>query len=409
MYIMIKRVSFLVICALTILACTTKDNKINIINSDLYPISGSVNSFPDYYSFRDEVSVNGENYKLLVSNTEEVESQALLSFAYLPKDLFSVSNATLTIYSDLKPGGEMEFQVKEVVQDYLEGEATWEEASKGTIWNPEKILTTGIEPVTHLDTIGTKLDSLHFNIPGEEILAWAEKELSLYSLLIQTESDNYIELFSSESAKVPVLKFNYTTTTSNEEKEYKRNCFKDTYLVNDKQELSLTWDILEYSNMLPRRAFLKFDLETDNLTDEVGEPLTEFQLKHLTVNKAYLRLYLKDHSFFTGNRNTYLSAYRVMSEVDEHMPIETTDMEYLVNTGTSTKIFAAESDTTQFIDVKITPLIQGFINGKKENHGIVLRSAYQSTNFDSMQFYAPDDAEEALRPKIYFIYTLPID
>lgn len=406
---MIKRVSFLLICALTILACTTKDNKINIINSDLYPISGSVNSFTDYYSFRDEVSVNGENYKLLVSNTEEVESQALLSFAYLPKDLFSVSNATLTIYSDLKPGGEMVFQVKEVLQDYLEGEANWEEARKGTIWDPEKIITTGIEPVTHIDTIGTKLDSLHFNIPGEEILAWAEKELSLYSLLIYTESDNYIELFSSESAKVPVLKFNYTTTTSNEVKEYKRNCFKDTYLVNDKQDLNLTWDNLEYSNMLPRKSFLKFEIDSDNLTNEEGEPLTEFQFKHLTVNKAYLRLYLKDHSFFTGKRNSYLSAYRVISPVEEHVPLETSDLEYLVNTGTSTKVFSAEADTTQFIDVKITPLIQGFISGKKENHGIVLKSAYQSTNFDSMQFYTPDAAEEALRPKIYFIYTLPLD
>ncbi|MFA7058088.1 MAG: DNRLRE domain-containing protein, partial [Candidatus Cloacimonadales bacterium] len=210
-------------------------------------------------------------------------------------------------------------------------------------------------------------------------------------------------------AKVPVLRFDYNITTDNEEREYKRNCFKDTYIVNDKQDEALTWDNIEYSNMLPRRSFLKFDVDTANLVDQTGNSLDEFQIKHLTVNKAYLRLYLKENSFFTGKRNSYLSAYRVTKEIDGHQAIGKDNLEYLVNSGTASKIFIAEADTTQFIDVKITPLMQGFISGEKENFGIVLRSPYQSTNFDVMEFHASDAEDVTLRPKVHFIYTLPLD
>ena len=163
-----------------------------------------------------------------------------------------------------------------------------------------------------------------------------------------------------------LFRSDYTITTDNEEREYKRNCFKDTYIVNDKQDETLTWDNIEYSNMLPRRSFLKFDVDTANLVDQTGNPLDKFQIKHLTVNKAYLRLYLKENSFFTGKRNSYLSAYRVTKEIDEHKAIGKDNLEYLVNSGTASKIFIAEADTTQFIDVKITPLIQGFISGEKD-------------------------------------------
>jgi len=161
--------------------------------------------------------------------------------------------------------------------------------------------------------------------------------------------------------------------------------------------------------MLPRRSFLKFDVDTANLVDQTGNPLDEFQIKHLTVNKAYLRLYLKENSFFTGKRNSYLSAYRVTKEIDGHQAIGKDNLEYLVNSGTASKIFIAEADTTQFIDVKITPLMQGFISGEKENFGIVLRSPYQSTNFDVMEFHASDAEDVTLRPKVHFIYTLPLD
>ena len=237
MYLMIKRVLFWLSFTLLIFGCNDKDNTINITQSDLHPIAGQIDSISEQYSFRDEISVNGENYKLLVSNTTELESQAILSFAYLPDNVEYINNATLTLYSDLKPYGDMVFKLKLLEQEYLESEANWEEASSGIAWDPELIFDSEIEAIVFSDTIGTTIDSLVFNLSNDEIKTWTENDQSLFSLIIYTESDNYIEIYSSEHSKNPVLKFNYklnSDATDLEDREYERNSFKDTSIINDK-------------------------------------------------------------------------------------------------------------------------------------------------------------------------------
>ena len=413
MYLMIKRVLFWLSFTLLIFGCNDKDNTINITQSDLHPIAGQIDSISEQYSFRDEISVNGENYKLLVSNTPELESQAILSFAYLPDNVEYINNATLTLYSDLKPYGDMVFKLKLLEQEYLESEANWEEASSGIAWDPELIFDSEIEAIVFSDTIGTTIDSLVFNLSNDEIKTWTENDQSLFSLIIYTESDNYIEIYSSEHSKNPVLKFNYklnSDATDLEDREYERNSFKDTSIINDKLGSELILDnTLKINNLPPMRSFLKFNVDTNNFLNQNGQALSEFEIKHLTVNNAYLRLYIKDFSFLPESRLLYFTPFRVKTEVTETSIIDSDNMEYLINTGTSLSTIKAEPDTTQYIDVKITPILQGIISGEKDNFGIVLRSSYQSSNFDQVEFYGKDEQDETLRPKVHFVYTLPME
>lgn len=412
MYVMIKRVLFWLSFTLLFLGCTNKDNKINITNSGLTPLAGEISSISEQFSFRDTISVNGENYKLFVSNTEEIESQAILSFAYLPENVEYITDPTLTIYADVKPAGIMEFKLKLLEQEYLESSANWNEASSGVAWDEELLFDSQVQPVISADTISTTVDSLVFNLSEEEILNWTEKDQSLFSLLIYTESDNYIELFSSEHSKPPVLKFNYklnSDAASVDDREYNRNSFKDTSKILDKGDTQETWsNKLEFSNLPPKKSFLKFEVDTDILVNQDGEQLTDFQKKHLTVNSAYLRLYIKN-STFNGSRTIYLTPFIVKSEITEPTVIDSDNMEYLINTGTSTATLVSEPDSTQFIDLKITPILQGYISGEKDNFGLVFRSSYQSTNFDGVEFYGSDAEDETLRPKVHFVYTLPLE
>jgi len=416
MYLMIKRVLFCLSFTLLIFGCSDKENSLNIIQSDLQPIANQIDSISQQFSFRDEVSVNGENYKLLISNTQEVESQAIISFAYLPENVEYINNATLTLYSDLKPVGNMEFKIKRLEQDYIESEANWEQASEGITWEDSLLFDSATPIVTHTDTIATSLDSLVFQIPEDEILAWTEKDLNLFSLIIYTESENYIEIYSSEHSKNPVLKFNYRLNSETEEEEYNRTAFKDTFIININEDADQFWDnTLEFSNMLPKKSFLKFDVEPHDFVNPFDEDLDEedinYRIKHLTVNNAYVRLYIniEESSFFSGTRIISITPFRVNSEVTEAGVIDSENLEYLVNSGTTTKSILSEPDSTQYIDLKITPILQGIISGERENYGIVLRSSNQSRNFDAIKFYGMDAEDESLRPKVHFVYTLPME
>ncbi|MBI9032712.1 hypothetical protein JEZ13_12015 [bacterium] len=412
---MIKRVLFWVSLTLLIFGCTDKENQIGITQSELHPIAGQINSLTDEFSFRDEVSVNGENYKLLVSNTQEIESQALVSFAYLPDKVEYINNATLTLYSDLKPYGEMEFKLMRLEQDYLESQANWDQASEGVVWEDSLKFISDTPSVTYIDTIATTIDSLVFDLSEEEILTWTQNDLSLLSFIIYTESDNYIEIYSSEHSRNPTLKFNYkliSDASELEDREYDRSAFKDTYIVNDKEGADQTWaNTLEISNMLPIKTYFKFDVDPTDLVNQEGQELTDFQKDHLTVNNAYVRFYINkaESSFFGATRAISLTPYRVKIDVTEAAIIDNDNLEYLINTGTSVATIVADPDSTQYIDVKITPILQGIISGEKENYGIVLRSTNQSRNFDSIKLYGKDEADENLRPKVKFVYTLPME
>ena len=416
MYLMIKRVLFCLSFALIIFGCTDKENTLGITQSDLYPIAGQINSITEQFTFRDEVSVNGENYKLLVSNTEEVESQAIISFAYLPDNVESITNASLTIYTDLKAPGDLELKFKRLEQDYLEASATWEQAEEGQDWDSDLIFDSETPSMVLTDTIATSIDTLVFDLSEEEILTWTQQDLSLLSFIIYTESDNYLEIYSSENSLNPKLKFTYVLNSETQEREYDRNAFKDTSIINDKQGADQTWsNTLEISNMLPKRSFLQFDVEPIDLINPFDEDLQDeditFRINHLTVNEAIIRLYFnkEESSFFGDTRTISLTAFRVKSEVTEPKIIDSDDMEYLINTGTSTKTIVSDVTTLDSIDVKITPILQGFISGEKENFGIALRSNNQSRNFDAVKFYGMDADNEDLRPKVKFIYTLPIE
>lgn len=410
MYLMIKRLLFWVTFTLVLFACNNKENNINITQSDLIPMAGQISSFSEEYSFRDEISVNGENYKLLIANTEEVQSQALLSFAYLPDNVEYITDATLTLYTDLKPYGEMEFKVKRLEQEYLEAEADWNQASESVDWDQNLIFDSQTPSITLTDTVAASIDSLVFDLSEAEILTWTETEESLFSLIIYTESDNYIEIYSSENSKNPVLKFNYRLNSENEEKEYERNAFKDTYIVNDKLGLDQIWtSTLTVGNMTPRRAYFKFNIDASSLLNQDGQTLTDFQQDHLTINSAYVRFYIKDFSFLEGNRSVYLTPWRVKEEVTETTKIDSDNLEYLINTGTTIATIKSEPDSTQYIDLKITPILQGFISGEKDNYGIVMTSSYQSSNFDIIEFWGKDAEDESLRPKLHFVYTLPME
>lgn len=412
---MIKRVLFLVSLTLIIFGCTDKENTIGITQSDLHPLAGQINSLTDEFSFRDEVSVNGENYKLLVSNTEEIESQAIVSFAYLPDNVEYITDASLTLYSDLKPYGEMEFKLMRLEQDYLESQANWDQASEGIAWEDSLRFISNTPFVTHIDTIASSIDSLVFDIPEEEILTWTQNDLSLLSFIIYTESDNYIEIYSSEHSRNPTLKFNYKLNSDADEmddREYNRSAFKDTYIVNDKEGGDQTWaNSIEISNMLPKKAFFKFELNPNDLVNQNGDQLTAFQKDHLTVNNAYVRFYINklESSFFGTTRAISLTPYRVKIDFTEAAIIDNDNLEYLINTGTSLATIVADPDSTQYIDVKITPILQGIISGEKENYGIVLRSTNQSRNFDAIKLYGKDAEDESLRPKVKFVYTLPME
>ncbi len=411
MYLMIKRLIFLATCTLLLFACNNKENNIGITQSDLIPMAGQIDSFSQEFSFRDSISVNGENYKLLVANTQEVESQAIVSFAYLPDNVEYIADATLTFYTDLKPEGDMEFKIKRIEQDYLESQATWQEASEGETWDEDLIFESITPAVTLTDTVAGRIDSLVFNLPVEEIKTWTETDQALFTLMVYTESNNYIELYSSENSKNPILNFKYMLNSETEEKEYSRNAFKDTYIVNDKLGLEQVWaPMISLSNMTPKRAFLKFDLDTNLILNQEGDNLTQFQKDHLTVNSAYIRLYVKNFSFFDGNRSVYITPYRVMEEVTDIAMIDKiNNLEYLNNTGTSVATIESAPDSTQYVDVKITPILQGFISGEKDNFGIVMTSSYQSTNFDAIEFYGKEAEDESLRPKVHFVYTLPME
>ncbi|OQY37648.1 MAG: hypothetical protein B6226_04985 [Candidatus Cloacimonetes bacterium 4572_65] len=387
------------------IGCTNEKNPIGITESNLIPIEGTIDSLTTYFSYKDEFDVNGDNYKLLIGVNNSIESKAILSFSNFPENLDTIENATLKIISDLKPYGELTIDVNKLTETFNEDEANWDNSAEDTPWEADFTTDALIESVTYVDTIGLLGDTLTFDIPAEAILNWQEGELEDYNLILSSLSENYIEIFSSENVKRPVLEFTYTVIDDDTEHTYTGNPRIDTSLLNDLVPEEVTWEKLEFKNLPPVKSFMKFDIDYNSFVDQNGAILSESELEHTTINEAYIRLYLKENSFFDNSLAIYLTAFRVTNEISQAEVITSDAIEYFANTGTSTTVFSSDSEENQYIDIKITPILQGFVSQKKENYGIVIGSSYESDNFNSVEFFGNENEE--LKPQVHFTYTIP--
>ncbi len=406
----VNKILIILSILVSLIACSNEDNPIKITQSDVTFHESKIDSLTSYFSFSKDIVVSGTNYKLLLGNNEEYQSNVLMSFADIPEDIISVENAVLTIYTDLKPAGDMTISVKKLLQGYDEYEADWENSADGEPWYDTFYEATNISPITISDTIGIEQDSLVFEIPAEDILNWQHEDFDYYSLMLTTEDNNYMELLSSEHSDAPKLTFTYTVADEDDSFEYEHSPARDTYIVNNKlDDYKIEDNRLILNNLIPVRTYLKFDIDKsvfqyENEDNEIEE-LTDAELNHVTINEAYVRLYIKENSYFSSAQVLSAVAYRVDKEIDQAQYIDHENLEYFSNTGSSSTTISDDEESVPYFDVKITPLLQGFTSGEKENFGIVIVSAYESDTFNAFEFYGNESDE--YKPQVFFKFTPP--
>jgi hypothetical protein len=135
-----------------------------------------------------------------------------------------------------------------------------------------------------------------------------------------------------------------------------------------------------------------------------GVPLSDTQLKRVTINKAQLVLYIKNNPYYEKISYSLLALNVVKDSISTPVALADGDTELMSYTGTTSGLATGDS-----IVINITPMIQGYTSGNIENKGIVIRSLHEMLNLGELEFWHFNDPllPQNKKPVIRVTYTPP--
>ena len=410
----------LIIVAFIIIAgCSDKKNVIGD-GSDIVPYMVDIDSdtlFEQgyYYSYEDYTKPFLRNTKSLVGNFAQTEFITLLRFGNLPDSGFVITEDPELILR-LKHGHNqegMQLKLGLIKQRWEPLFATWNKAEEEVDWEDDWNDYSTITILDEIEQTVTDADSILFAIPADlmtsVIEGWVKDVPLSYGLALfaaGNRDDNYVELYTRETADGPRLQFDYLVSVADTVSvRYDRMPIYNTF-INSAHPVDGYYleNEIKIGNIVPRRGVLKFDLDHEmfaNVTDEE-------HLKKITVNKAELVLFRTDdeNEYHFAESLFEIYPYYLLKEYAPDdlsgLPIPAEDIGIISPTFTS--ILRVDADS---VAVNITSIIQSFVSDLKENKGIIITSSLENKDASFVGFYSPDHTEGEKRPYLRIIYTLP--
>ncbi len=123
----------------------------------------------------------------------------------------------------------------------------------------------------------------------------------------------------------------------------------------------------------------------------------------MTINHAELIFYVKENPYYDTSTQYSIRADRLNDSLDINTAIAISDDQ--VASGITTQSYIRGDSLT----VNITPLIQAYTSGDKENYGIVIRSMQELKNYGKIELWHFNDnsTPPEKQPKLRITYTPP--
>ena len=385
-------------------ACTTKTNPTGNNWSDVRPISfRDSTSFVAGYSYPAVVSVKGNESNLLCGNWNGVEAVALMRFTGLPTEFSIPAGYQDSTYLELTLVKRSPLIRYPVNLSVYKLDQSWAAESTSLVQDAAMRLIT-LQEFTIPDTISSSGTEINIPIPTNEIEDWRSEADTLgLSLVVKTGAASYVEIRAAETGRGPQLRFKYrldSDTAETEDREFKSRATRDSYRL-DADLAPLLPDRWVISNFQPSRIYVNFALDSTLFQDNQGNQLDPQQYRRATINHAELVLFVKENPYYGSSLQYSLRGDRMNDSLDIANLVEITDAQ--TSTGLITQSFIRGDSLV----VNITPIVQAWTSGDRQNFGVVIRSLHELLNFGELELWHFSDAPAGRKPKLRVTYTPP--
>ncbi len=389
------------VALLLMAGCTNKDNPTGNNWSNVAPITVEDSlSFDMGFSFPSNQEVSGSEPNLLVGDFEGTEVSLAAHFTALP-DSFMVPAA----YADssylqltlVRRSPVVRYPVRLSVYSLNQ---FWKEDDAGAIQDANLTLIT--QNFTIPDSIFTGGTDVQIPLTPAFMNSLNAANRDSLSLVVKCEPEGYAEVRSRSTGRGPLLRFVYRSIDSDgevaeDDSEYEIRAVKDSYRI-DRDSAAILENQWLISNINPSRLFVRWVDNWNLFTGPDGNVLDEARRKKVTINRAELIFSTKDNPYYGSSITYSLRADRWDgAPVTSAMELDEDDQA----TGITTSALIRGDSVV----VKITPLVQAFVNGDKPNLGVVLLSTQELNNYGLLELWHFLSAPAGKKPRLRITYT----
>lgn len=381
-------------------ACTQKDNLTGDNFSDVRPKSFVYEGFDLGFSFGDSLSIKGDEKVLLCGHSDAVEAITVLHFNSLPKsfvipDTRSYQDSTWIQLSIIR---KKSAAMQSTILQLYSFDSDWQESTAHQI-DASSFIPLGSE-FTLPDSIGSQGTLVKVPIPIAFLNQLSLANKDSLSLGIKASDGSWCEIDSRHTGKGPRLAFKYQKMDTKEVLNFDVLAAKDSYMVSGPQS-PIQADKWVINNLHPSRIYLHWLDDWSWFKDMQGSVLSEEQRKRVTINKAELIFHVKENTYYKdGVPYSLRPIYVEKDSIDIPMQLSGSDLSGSV------------LPTTGFVKgdslvVDVTVFMQGFVNGKKPNRGLVIKSENEMQSFGRLEFEHFNTERKNLKPYLKVVYTAP--
>ncbi len=390
--------------------CTEKKNLVGydpsqntttkVLNNDLESLN------LNYFSYFDSLKYFPNNPKLCLGNKDGREARVLLRFSVNLPDSSVVGDTILIRLFALTANSPV---LNSTSIDVKKLNSLWTE--KGVKFDSLAVLTgTSI-----MQSVSTYPDSIIIRLNRNDFLPWVNTDSTNFGVCISTTDTKLLEMWAYSATKCPKLSYKVTQGSKTPVVSYvNQNPISDTFVVSGPVYSALRPQVLALSNILPERAFLKFDIDKTLFKDVDNNSLDSLTYEKMSINKAELVFFVNaNYSFIQDGNYTISPALLLKADSTltfNPLSISEDNKEYELYPPTE---FTYVSGSANDVKVNITLMLQRITSGLRVNHGIVLfltKKASTSTvydqagsDFERVEFISAGSSKPSLR----VVYTLP--
>jgi hypothetical protein len=329
---------------------------------------------------------------LMVGNLEDgFKARAYIRFASLPDTATvrpdSILSVTLTLLRRDRYG------LESAPLQLFAGTSDWDVDSLAYLADPGGVFISEIAP-----EVDTACDTTRHVAPVDpwRVRAWLRDPSTNYGLFVSSStSDAMVRLFSSDvdpGEQTPSLTIRHRSGADAD--SVVRIASEDGYgMSRFRVAPGGSEEDLEIGDGIALRALVRFD--QDSLLARVP--------RGATLNQARLVLSVTDTLRFVtcSSSSMGLAAHAVTSSWREGGADSTVTF---LSAAAATATCSASAESVVF---EIGALVQEWVDGERENEGILLRSTGESAGLARIRLASREAADPALRPRLHLIYTVP--
>jgi hypothetical protein len=384
-------------------ACTDKANPTGNNWSNVLPITVEDSlSFDMGFSYPVNSLVSGSETNLLCGNFEGVETVMAAHFTALPDSFMVPAAYADSCYLQLTLVRRSPAIRFPVLLSVYKLDQYWKEDAAGSIQDANMTLITQNFSVP--DTILASGTDIQIPLPPAFLNTLNGADQDSLSLVVKCQPEGYAEIRSRSTGRGPLLRFVYKAIDSDgevdtDDTEYEVRTVRDSYRI-DSDVSSLLENQWVLRNISPSRMFVRWVDNWNLFRDNAGNILDEARRKKVTINRAELVFSAKENPYYGASTNYSLRG-------DRWDGMELTTALELPDGNQSTGLTTSAFISGDSVVVKITPVMQAFVNGDKPNRGVVVLSTQELNNYGMLELWHFLNAPAGKKPRLRITYTPP--